>query len=255
MRSANADGVVSASISEQLGVQPSRRSRRSVSGATSPVSTVWCGPPAVSHSSAEVDSDGAGFHTARATGRFGSGSSGGDDLDLVGHQPEPVAHVDHADHGGRARVRRRTPAAPGPPGRRCPSGWISQVGVAAAMRRADLEHVRAEDLRLARPEVVGVVLHERGAARLRAGAHRLDRGEQRGGLPVALAAEAVAVGHQPLHGQARELAQPAEVLEVGGEGAEPAVEQELAQPGLDAGGVAQRRVPVAAPWPAPGARR
>ena len=42
------------------------------------------------------------------------------------------------------------------------------------------------------------------------------------GLPVALAAEAVAVGHQPLHGEARQLAQPAEVLEVRGERPEAA---------------------------------
>ena len=84
----------------------------------------------------------------------------------------------------------------------------------------------------------------RGAA---SAAHLLDGGQQRRGLPVALAAEAVAVGHQPLHGQAGELAQPAEVLEVRGEGAEPPVEQERAQPGLDPGGVAQRRVPLAAP--------
>ncbi len=42
------------------------------------------------------------------------------------------------------------------------------------------------------------------------------------GLPVALGAEAVAVGHQPLHGQAGQLAQAAEVLEGGGERAEAA---------------------------------
>ena len=65
-------------------------------------------------------------------------------------------------------------------------------------------------------------------------------------LPVALAAEAVAVGHQPLHGEAGELAQAAEVLEVRRERAEAAVVEELAQPGLDAGRVAQRLGPLAA---------
>ena len=114
-------GCVSASISSSSVRIISAKSRR-VSGATSPVSTVWCGPPAVSHSSAEVDSDGAGFQTARATGSFGSGSSGRDDLDLVGHQPEPVAQVDDARSRWPGRGRRRRPAGPGPPGRRCPAG-------------------------------------------------------------------------------------------------------------------------------------
>ena len=39
-------------------------------------STVWCGPPAVSQDSVEVWRSGAGRHTARATGRFGSGALG-----------------------------------------------------------------------------------------------------------------------------------------------------------------------------------
>ena len=55
------------------------------------------------------------------------------------------------------------------------------------------------------------------------GAHRLDRAQHHRGLPVALAAEPVAVGHQPLHGEPGQLAQAAEVLEVGGERPEPAV--------------------------------
>ena len=117
---------------------------------------------------------------------------------------------------GVASKTRRTGSSRPP----MPSGWISARG-GRGDRGADLQHVRAEDLGLARPEVVGVVLHERGAA-AGAGAHRLDGGDQGRGLPVALAAEAVPVGHQPLHGQAGELAQPAEVLEVRGERAGPA---------------------------------
>ena len=66
------------------------------------------------------------------------------------------------------------------------------------------------------------------------------------GLPVALAAEAVPVGHQPLDGQAGQLAQSAEVLEVGGEGPEAALGEERPQAGLDPGAVAQRLVPVPA---------
>jgi hypothetical protein len=37
------------------------------------LSAVWCGPPAVSHASADVGRSGAGSHTARATGSFGNG--------------------------------------------------------------------------------------------------------------------------------------------------------------------------------------
>ena len=66
------------------------------------------------------------------------------------------------------------------------------------------------------------------------------------GLPVALAAEAVAVGHQPLHGESGQLPQPAEVLEVGGERGEAAVLEERPQAELDARAVAQRLVPLTA---------
>ena len=68
----------------------------------------------------------------------------------------------------------------------------------------------------------------------RAERHRLERVHERRRLPVALATEAVAVGHQPLDGQTRELAQPTEVLEVGRERSEPAVTEELTESGLDA---------------------
>jgi hypothetical protein len=47
------------------------------------------------------------------------------------------------------------------------------------------------------------------------------------------------VGHQSLHGETGQLPQPAEVLEVGGEGAETTLGQERPQPGLDRGAVAQ----------------
>ncbi len=75
--------------------------------------------------------------------------------------------------------------------------------------------------------------------------HHLEGAQHDAGLPVALAAEAEAVGHQPLHGQARQLAQPAEVLEVGRECREAAIGEERAHADLDAGAVAQRVVPVA----------
>ena len=59
------------------------------------------------------------------------------------------------------------------------------------------------------------------------------------GLPVALGAEAVAVGHEPLGGDARELAQAVEVLEGVGQGAEAALGHEGPQRRLDARGLPQ----------------
>ncbi len=94
-------------------------------------------------------------------------------------------------------------------------------------------------------QVVRVVLHERGAAG-QTGPGHLEDPQQGRGLPVALAAEAVAVGHQPLDGEAGQLAQTAEVLEVGGEGAEPAVREELPQRRLDPRLVAHAVVPLSA---------
>ena len=74
----------------------------------------------------------------------------------------------------------------------------------------------------------------RGAAR-EPGAHDLGGAHQDRGLPVALGAEAVAVGHQPLHGQAGQLPQRSEVLEVGGERPEAAGLEEGPEPQLDRG--------------------
>ena len=168
----------------------------------------------------------------------------GDGVHLVGHQPEAVAQVGQADH-----ERRAGSGVEDQPDRVLAAADAERVDLAGRPGRrdgrADLQHVRAEGLRRARTEVVGVVLHEGGAAGQPVG-HRLDRAQQDRGLPVALAAEAVAVGHQPLHGDAGQLAQAAEVLEVGGEGAEAAVGEEGPQAGLDPGRLAQRVVPVAA---------
>ncbi len=120
--------------------------------------------------------------------------------------------------------------------------WVDLTArLLRADRRADLEHVGAEDQRIAWAKVIGVVLHERGAAGT-SGRHGFHDPEQRGGFPVALGPEAVAVGHQPLWGDSGELLERAEVLEVGGERLEFAVFEEVAEPGLDARGVDQRRV-------------
>ena len=68
---------------------------------------------------------------------------------------------------------------------------------------------------------------------------------QRRGLPVALAGEAVAVGHEPLHGHAGQLPQRGEVLEVRRERAAARGLEHPAQAELDGGGVPQRVVALA----------
>ena len=73
---------------------------------------MWCGAPAISHDSAEVDSDGRGSHTAQATGSVGQVLVGLDDVDLVDREPEAVAEVGQpgddagAGVGGEAQPHR-----------------------------------------------------------------------------------------------------------------------------------------------------
>ncbi len=188
---------------------------------------------------------GRGRQTARATGRRGSAAGGSMTSTVVDDHAEPVAEV-----GQRADDRR--------PGMRV-EDEPDRIGLAADRQRVDLEarpaagdrlahleHVRPEDeVVAALVEVVGVVLHERHAARQAVG-HDLHRPDHGGGLPVALRTEAVAVAHQPLDGEAGQLGQPVQVLEGVGEGDEPAVGQERAQPELDARTVPQRVGAVAA---------
>ena len=80
--------------------------------------------------------------------------------------------------------------------------------------RIDLGHVGLEDAVLARDQVVGVVLHERGALGGRvAGRHDLHEAHHRGRLPVALGAKAVALLHEALNRERRQLLETAEVAE------------------------------------------
>ena len=179
-------------------------------------STVWCGAPAVSQASAEVRQVGRGSQTARATGSRRQRLVGGRRR-RSRWRPAGTGRPGRTCRPRRpGRGRRRRPAGPGPRGRRCPAGGSPPsacrrrcVGQTSSMCAPRIFSVPGR-------QVVGVVLHERRAAG-QPGRHRLERAQQHRGLPVALAAEAVAVGHQPLHGEAGQLAQPAEVLEVGGE--------------------------------------
>jgi len=158
-------------------------------------------------------------------------------LDLVGHQAEPVAEVREPEHHGRAGCcveDQPDRVLPPTDGERVDlAGWLIRGD-----RGTDLERVRAEDEILARGQVVGVVLHK-GRAAWHARRHGLDRPDQHRCLPVALRPEAVPVGHQALDGEAGQLSQPAQVLEVGSEGPEAAAGEECAQADLDARGVAQ----------------
>jgi hypothetical protein len=120
---------------------PTPRSRR-------PASTVWCGPPAVSQPSVEVGRSGRGSQTARATGSFGSGSSGSTTSISLATQRNrsPRSHQPDDDAGPGRREHQ--------PDRVLAAADAQRVDLAATGlagdRRADLEHVRAEDLRLAR---------------------------------------------------------------------------------------------------------
>ena len=93
--------------------------------------------------------------------------------------------------------------------------------------------------------MVGVVLHERRAAR-QAGGHHLHRPHQRRRLPVALGPEAVAVGHQPLDGQARQLLEPVQILKRVGEGLGTAAVEKRPQAQFGPGRVAQGLAALAA---------
>src|SRR5690606_7246422 len=112
-------------------------------------------------------------------------------------------------------------------------------GTLGRERRADLKHVRPEDLLRAGRELVGVVLHEGGPTG-QAVAHDLGRADEDGRLPVTLGAEAVPVCHESLDRETRELAQTAEVLEVRRERREAALGEEAAQGELLPRAVAQR---------------
>ena len=84
--------------------------------------------------------------------------------------------------------------------------------------------------------MVCVVLHEGGAAPS-AATHDFQGAHQQRGLPVALGAEAVALGHEPLYGNPGKLAQTAQVLEIGRKGVKFTDFEERAQANFDLCGV------------------
>ena len=194
--------------------------------------------------SAEVDRLGRGLQTARATGSRGNGSSGSRtrSTSLAVRRRRPPTSARATDRA-RTRVGREDQAHRVLLATPIDRGWISRARrLKLSDRRTDLEHVGAKDPSARRAPRVGVVLHEGGTAGLALGDH-LQRAQHHGGLPVALAAETVTIGHQALDGEAGELAKATEILEVGGERTEPARLEERAQSELDPRSVAQRLVP------------
>src|ERR1019366_10079391 len=83
-------------------------------------------------------------------------------------------------------------------------------------RGTHLQHVRPQHLGWGQ-EIVRVVLHERTAS-VEARSHHLDDAHKDRRLPVTFRSEAVAILHQPLHGDTGKLAERAEILESVGEG-------------------------------------
>src|SRR5215213_1423335 len=79
--------------------------------------------------------------------------------DLIQYQPEPITKITNADHNGRTRfgveyqTYRILPVANA-------QGMNFDPRFAGSDARADLEHVGTQDLRRARPPVIGVILHE-----------------------------------------------------------------------------------------------
>ena len=100
---------------------------------------------------------------------------------------------------------------------------------------ADLQHMGLQDSLLAGHQVVGIVLQERGSfgvfGALRHNLHQAHHGRS---LPVALAAEAVPLLHQPLDGKAGQLLQGAQVAEMGDDGMVVLLLQEALEADLDA---------------------
>ena len=137
-----------------------------------------------------------------------------DDGDLVHEQTEALTLVGHGDDHGVGRLAGKHQA--------------DRVGLATdaqrvdrqlrlgdgADGRGDFQHVGTHVELVARLEVVGVILHQGGAA-LKAVTHHSADAHQHGGLPIAFGGEAPAVlGREALRTDARQLRQRAEVLEV-----------------------------------------
>ena len=64
----------------------------------------------------------------------------------------------------------------------------------------------------------------------RAGSHHLQHSSQRGRFPIALRAEAVTGGHEPLNSQAGQLFEPGEILKVSVKAPKPPASRKARKP-------------------------
>ena len=94
--------------------------------------------------------------------------------------------------------------------------------------------MRTEDSHVPGIKVICIIFHERGASP-EALCHDFHQANQRCSLPVTLCPEAVAVSHESLHSQARQLDETVKILKVGGERLEPSLLKECAHAGFYAG--------------------
>ena len=98
-------------------------------------------------------------------------------------------------------------------------------GLVAGDGGINLQHMSAQDSLMALAQVEGVVLHKDGAVIV---SHDLQQAGQSCVLPVTLGAEAIALSHEELGCQARQLLEALEVLEVGAEsGVAPVIQEFL----------------------------
>ena len=86
-----------------------------------------------------------------------------------------------------------------------PDGGVSHAG-------ADLQHMRAQRILVPLHQMIGIVLHKGGSA-VSVFTHGFQDSGHGGDFPVALAAVAVALGHQVLRGKPRQLLHAVEILE------------------------------------------
>lgn len=153
-----------------------------------------------------------------------------DYFQLIDHQPEAVAQIDQAGVDRLAGGGREQQA-----GRVGLLAYAQMLGIQHGFIGGDggahLQHMGSQHQVVARLQVVGVVLHEGGAAR-KTGPHHLEGAQQGGRLPVPFRAKAEALLHQALTGEPRQLVQAMEILEGGGEGAKAAVGEEFLHPQL-----------------------
>ena len=136
-------------------------------------------------------------------------------MDILTDQPQAASHVHKAHHDGIPLAPLKHKSCGGLTVSDA-QGMDLDAGPGGGHGGTDLQHMGAQAVLLALDQVVGIVLHEGGGA-VAVFAHGLHDGCHGRDLPVALAAVAVALRHQVLAGQTRQLLHAVQVLEGVGE--------------------------------------